>query len=111
MPNHPNRSFNSSELMEAAKHRGIVIHPWTYTGMTLFNEDMRMGVQFLTSNGAEVADRSVFLIWGRQAHTFTLKQNIAENVKATAISRSWAKRGSQCRYDAHCRRRHHLYQL
>ncbi len=34
--------------MEAAKHRGIVIHPWTYTGMTLFNEDMRMGVQFLT---------------------------------------------------------------
>ena len=83
--NHPNRSFNSSELMEAAKHRGIVIHPWTYTGMTLFNEDMRMGVQFLTSNGSEwMTDQYSYL--EPTSDTYTLRQNIAENVKATAIS-------------------------
>lgn len=82
--NHPNRSFNSSELMEAAKHRGIVIHPWTYTGMKLFNEDMRMGVQFLTSNGAEwMTDQYAYL---KAADSYTLKQNIAENVKAKAFS-------------------------
>ena len=81
---HPQSSYVDSDLLKAASHRGIVLHPWTYTTLVSVNTGIRMGVQFLTANSSEwLNDQYSYLV---PAEGYTLKQNIAESIAATAVA-------------------------
>lgn len=91
---HPNRAYSSSALMEMAKHRGIIMHPWTYTTMNTFNSDIRIGVQNLTSNSSEwLKDMFGYL---KPEGTYELKANIASKVTATGVALNGDTKGLAC---------------
>ncbi|MCI8554892.1 MAG: hypothetical protein HFJ80_08115 [Clostridiales bacterium] len=92
---HPNMSFSDSAILEAAKHRGISLHLWTYNGMAAFNAAVRQGVQSLTSNSSEwLTDMYSYL---EAKDSYTLKANIASEVAATGVALNGKTEGLACK--------------